>query len=318
VWWSKTQAYDTPARELGESEAIIKDVVGYLHANSVALAFPVFDRSTTSNRVYRSAATPSTDDLRILIQVAQAAGLNVELRPMIQIGANGWEGLLQPSNRHRFLMSYYYAVRPYLVLAQQMHVSTFIYASEWLLLSSNSAFAGWFAYMVDLMRHWYTGRLVYDESGMQYLPQRDVTPDRSAYGLHTDAYWPAPEPDNLTASQLEFWWYLYLSRLPAIVRAQTVLQEVGFDAGPGGYRHPSLSMNPPTDTHFLWMQENWFSMVCAIVHRFNMRGVYFWRLNFNFDPATTTSDSSYLSGNDWVSRIGAATVSRCFATFYTR
>jgi hypothetical protein len=317
VWWSKAQPYTTPAAELVESDAIVKDAVGYLHCNSMAIAFPLFNPSLTASDVTRGPTTPSPADLQILIGVAESVGLRVELRPMLQIGNDhGWEGNLFPTDRHAFIMSYYYAIRPYLILAQQMKVPYFIYASEWVRLTQDANYVSWFAALRKLISIDYSGQYFYDDSGVQYLARHDITPDNATAGLHTDAYFPVDLPDWAKTVQLESWWYSYLLRLPSLIRESTVFQEVGFDAAPGGYRFPARSLSPPTDLPYLWMQGDWFSMVCNVVHHFSLAGVYFWRLNFNEDPATTVWSSGYLSGNDWVSRTGARHISDCFDVFY--
>jgi hypothetical protein len=317
VWWSKKKPYTTPAAELAESDAIIKDVVGYLHCNSVSIGFPLFNPSLTASDVTRGRTTPSPADLAILIRVAESTGLRVEIRPVLNIGRNhGWDGNLLPRDRHAFAMSYFYALKPYLEMAQQLRVPYFAYATEWLRLSQDPYYISWFAALRKLISIVYHGQYFYDDSGSQYLSHRDITPDNATAGLHTDSYFQVVEPDWAKTDQLEFWWYLYLNPLPALVRESTVFQEVGFDAISGGYIYPARSLNPPTDLRYLWMQGDWFSMVCNVAHHFNLAGVYFWRLNFNFDPATTKWNSPRLSGNDWVSRTGARHISDCFDTWY--
>src|SRR5258708_5649891 len=66
-----------------ESPGFVNYVKG-LGANWLSITFPLYEASRTSSVVVRRSATPSPADLSILIKDAQAAGLSVVLRPLLE------------------------------------------------------------------------------------------------------------------------------------------------------------------------------------------------------------------------------------------
>ena len=314
VWWHKRAPYTTPTEERAEADAIVRYVDVNLHANSISIGFPIYTSSDTSDHVFTTKATPSTSDLLILIHAAETAGLRIQMRPLINVGVSSysWRGRLKPANLRAFFTSYYETLKPYLALAQREKMSSFVYASEFWSLSVKQADAPAWEHLVSLMSSVYHGRLECDSSGVPYLRNQVVVP---GYAHVMDAYFSVPVGSKATPAQLYQGWVSRFDQLPASVVADSTIEELGFIARSDGYEHPSRVDSGPTDSKYLYMEDRWFTMACEIVHRFHIRGVYFWNLDFNTDPLTTPGTAESLGPTIWADRPGATAIERCFSRF---
>lgn len=314
VWW-EYKAHASPKREQNEASAIVDYARSDLHANSVAISFPIYTLSLTSDNVFAGSRTPSPSEIGMLVSTAEAAGLRVELRPLLDVGTLEyiWRGNLHPSNTTAFFDSYGETLLPYAEMAQQLGVSAFVYASEFLSLSRSSTYAPDWSELISRLSSQYHGPLVYAESGSQFLKGGNAIPDFASYGVHTDAYF--GEPGASPSASLAELYHGWAGHFDASTASSTVLQEVGFDAQSTGYENPQAVVGTATDPQYLYMQQTWFAMVCEIVHHFNLAGVYFWNLNFNIDPTKVSGDDLSLGPTDWMNRPGATAIASCFANF---
>jgi hypothetical protein len=164
VWWAY-KSHATPSREQNEAAAIVDYVRSVLHANSVAISFPIYTSTVTSNNVFGSSRTPSTSEIGMFVSTAEAAGLHVELRPLLEVGTLKyiWRGIIHPTDVTAFFDSYGQALLPYAEVAQRLNVSAFIYASEFLSLSRSSAYSPDWARLVSRLSSQYNGPLIYAE-----------------------------------------------------------------------------------------------------------------------------------------------------------
>lgn len=313
VYWAKGWPFNTTATETKEAESIVHYCKTVLHANSIAVSFPILVDLDNPEVAYTNAETPTRSDLHILISKASAAGLSVVLRPLIHVNASHfyWRGTIKPKNRDEFFRSYAHVLAPYLSLAQASHESTFVYASEFSAMATTQP-ATW-AYLLRLMEKQFHGKLVYDALGSQYLRRVDVVPGGNDA---TDAYFAVPTGPTASVGRLISGWHGIFRKVPKTTIENTVLYEVGFDAEATGYKIPYKITNPPdTQMKYLFMGNRWFTMVCQIVHDFHMAGVYFWSLNFNVNPATAVGTSRLMSSTSWVARPGAQAIASCFRNF---
>jgi hypothetical protein len=317
VWW-KNHPKVSFAKEQVEATSIVNYAATDLHANMIAVSFPIYTSSFTSVNVVPGPGTPSTNEIKMLTDTARAAKLGVEFRPLLQVGYAKymWRGLIHPSDVTTFFDNYAIALKPYMLLAQQLKVSEVIYASEFLSISQSSNYSADWAHLVSVLSTEYHGPLAYAESGAQFLAGSSIVPDLATHGEHTDAYFGAPgETPTAPASKLYDSWASKFDAMSASRTSKTILQEVGFYAGPTGYEEPQTVVGGPTNPKYLFMQKVWFSMVCQIVQNFHLAGVYFWNLDFNIDPNTTASDATDLGPTDWVNRPGAQAIAACFSSF---
>lgn len=317
LWWDKRNQKASFRWEEHQAGVIIDYIASDLHANAVSIGFPIYTSSKTSTSVFTTDQTPSTSELEMLVNKAKSAGLHVNLRPLLEVGTSSyvWRGTIHPSNLPAFFLSYFNALRPFLQMAQNDGVPTFDYASEFISLTESSSYAKDWATLISDMSGVYHGQLIYAESTAQYNGQPDVVPDLTEYGVHSDAYFGDPSGTPSTSEQTLYdAWAPHFCARSASELSGTVLQEVGTDAQPVGYKSPSTVAGPPTDLQYLNMQKVWFSMVCEIVHHFDLAGVYFWNVAFTLDP-NTGGNSTGLGPTVWTDRPGATAIASCFAGF---
>ncbi|HEV8065210.1 MAG TPA: hypothetical protein VGP46_10280, partial [Acidimicrobiales bacterium] len=217
-----------------------------------------------------------------------------------------------------FFSSYFQTLQPYLQLAQSDGVANFVYASEFSSLSTNPKDASYWSTLLSSMRGVYHGQLDYAEGTGQFAGGTDVVPDISQYGIHTDAYFEAPNGTPKTSLQTLFTdWATSMCKRPVSELQSTVLEEVGFDAQTSGYKHPFTV--PPTsaktDVKLLFMQKVWFNMICSVVKQFDLAGVYFWNIDFDSYYKKLDGNSTKVGPTVWINRPGASAISSCFANF---
>ena len=102
-----------------------------LNANSVMVSFPFFIASKTSSTVLAKPSTPTPADLALFAQTAEAAGLYVTLRPLMDqgvIGASraGWT----PSDEKAWFASYQKFLLPYATMAQKYSIPAMYLGAE--------------------------------------------------------------------------------------------------------------------------------------------------------------------------------------------
>ena len=102
-----------------------------LNANSVMVSFPFFIASKTSSTVFAKPSTPTPADLALFAQAAEAAGLYVTLRPLMDqgvIGASraGWT----PHDEKAWFASYQKFLLPYATMAQKYGIPAMYLGAE--------------------------------------------------------------------------------------------------------------------------------------------------------------------------------------------
>jgi hypothetical protein len=315
VWWVVGPPFTSASGQRTEAASVVRYITSDLHVNAVSISFPVYVANTKSDQVFTTAATPTPANVAVLVRDAEDAHLQVNLRPLLQIGTTNtyiWRGLLRPANVHAFFTSYFEAIRPYLALSQEQHLVRFVYASELTSLSGLVAYRDDWAYLLGLMEGVFKGDLSYDSSGPQYLGANNVMP---GYDGTTDAYFPTNEKITASVGQLVSSWTKILDKVPKATLASTVFDEVGIDANSNPYRLPSRVTSGKTNPAYLFVQQRWFTMVCDIVRNFHLKGVYFWNVFFNTDPLVVNGQNPYLPPTVWVDRPGASAIAACFANF---
>jgi hypothetical protein len=315
VWWVVGSPFTSGAQQATESAALVRYLTSDLHANAVSISFPVYVASVTSNQVFANASTPTLAALEVLVRDAEAAHLQVDLRPLLQIGTGSnyiWRGLLHPADVGDFFESYFQAIKPYLALSQQLRLVRFVYASELTSLSDRKLYEADWVNLLRQMSGVFKGQLSYDSSGPDYLGNNNVMP---GYDGTTDAYFPTNQNVNASIPQLEAAWSKILSKVPAATLSKTVFDEVGIDATSNPYKLPSRVTTGKTNPAYLFVQQRWFTMVCDIVHKFHLKGVYFWNVFFNTDPLVVNGQNPFLPPTVWVDRPGASAISGCYGDF---
>jgi hypothetical protein len=258
-----------------------------LGANTIALAFPLYTSSITSNRVaprlvcggnrYYQSPTPGL--LASIVQLAHGAGLQVFLRPLIDQESlfrktgKQWRGVLKPTNPSEWFRNYFAAVQPYLVMAQSSHVEHFALETE---LDSLADAPNWTS-LIASSKAIYHGDLVFNYSWRSSTKKAW----RAYTSLGIDAY---PVLSDVAASQtpeqlLGQWNHLLHTDPEYVVPllSRVTIDEVGIPAQVGAYGEPFAGSLPMATHPFNQsIQLRWFTAACAFMKQHAMRGIYFY------------------------------------------
>ena len=111
-------------------------------------------------------------------------------------------------------------------------------------------------------------------------------------------------PADATTTEVAAAWEELFSRVPRSVLQRTAIDETGIQARTGAYANPE-DLNAPGLTNEQ-VQVNWFTAACATVHRYHMRGVFFFKVDLADNPAHPATSLSTFEGRE-----GAAAISEC-------
>jgi hypothetical protein len=281
-----------------ESPGIVSYVKG-LGANWLSITFPLFEASRTSSKVVRRSPTPSPADMSILIQDARAAGLSVDIRPLLDSSGLGRSRVhWTPPDLAAWFASYRQVLMPYAQMAQRYHVNVFTVGVEFDYFASSSLWNG----LDAAIRKVYKGRLAFANNW-------DQLPGGHSYGgsgvrQDVDAYPSIKVPDSATVATLTRHWDTWDSQL----RAGTVLGEVGIPAQLGMYPHPYWWKSREPLARFI--QVRWFAAACNAVVADHLGGIFFWSLTFG---SSLTVPSNLADPGAFTATAGATQIKRCFA-----
>ena len=273
-----------------DADRVFNYIVG-LGANSVGLTFPIYTDGVRPTRVYTvSGSTPDPDTLNIVITEAQARGLRVMLRPLIdetniKDAQGDWRGTIKPVNVGSWFSSYWSVLKPYVELAQRDRVDSFVIAAE---LNS----------LVYQKSQWQSldAQVAQSYSGaVEYADNWDIWKSGGSYSpaptIGVDAYPTLGLADSASVTQLTNAWNGWLHNRSSTTLAGTVLQEVGIAPASGAYSHPAL-WAVPGQTVVPSIQINWFAAACRAAQDQHMAGIYYWDVDSNADPSNPTAASA--------------------------
>jgi hypothetical protein len=294
-------------------------MIGYirhvLKADAVAIVWNFYSPNRYGDRVGPTRDTLSARNVGILTRIAQRAGLEVEYRPVILVPgqANPWAGLIAPYPVQDWFSNYYRAELPYLKMAQRLHVSEFVTATELMELNTSTRWPFFFA---DVSRV-YHGVISYSAWDGNYFghdpsvkgspapPFQVARPELlPARYLGMDMYWHLDLPATATTAQVTAAWDGLFAKVPASVLRRTAIDETGIEAREGAYRNPGdlTAVGRRSEQ----VQVNWFTAACRMVARYHMRGVFFWKVDLTDNPAHPATSLSTFEG-----RRGVAAISDC-------
>ena len=298
--------YDNPAESdnaVRDQVARIVDYVAGMGANALAISFPFFTPGLHANDVSAAGPTPAPQRLRLLVDGATKRGLRVMLRPLLDEGSltPGWRGSIEPENRNQWFSSLERFLEPYLRMANKARVTSFSLGSE---LSSMERDPHW-ADVVRLARSLFSGELSYSAHWDRLLSAVEMPVD----SIGVDTYFPLGTlSDDATVEEIKAGWNTWLDKLlthPSVARVP--IHEVGIAAQKGAYAHPWAQTHDPVDFE---VQRRWYAAVCAVVRERDMRGVYFWALDFHQDLTSNSPDVG--SPFSFVNRPAEKEIRACF------
>jgi|ERR1039458_1209443 hypothetical protein len=256
-----------------------------LRANSVAIAFPLYTDSLTSNNIYAKYVcgksnfrSPSAPVLSLVVNAAHKEGLKVLLRPLLdqtnlfQQGPLAWRGKLAPTNLSTWFKNYLTTLRPYLIMAQAHHVEHFAITTE---LDSLAHVPNWSA-AIALSHAIYKGDLAFDYSWGTNTAKTAHSSASTAVDTYPELSGTTP---NSTQHQLLVKWdYLLTTKYYSLPNISTVtIDEIGIAAQNGSYGQPFKYSEPLSTYPFNQkIQANWFSTACTFMKSHHMKGIYFW------------------------------------------
>jgi hypothetical protein len=300
------QAYGT--RMLGYIKHVLK-------ADAVGIVWNFYTRNPYKDPVGASRATLSPRNVGILTQIAERDGLAVEYRPLIVISraGNPWEGRIRPYPEKGWFSSYYQAELPYLRVAQRFHVSEFVTATELTGLNHSGYWPSFFA-RVSKVYHGIISYAAWDGDYFGHKPGGQGSPAppfqvarpellRAKY-LGLDMYWHMNLPPGATPTKVTAAWDGLFSKVPAQILRRTAIDETGIQARVGAYLNPGDLAAPGRPDERV--QANWFTAACAMVAKYHMRGVFFWKVDLTDNPVHPATSLSTFEG-----RKGVAAISEC-------
>lgn len=274
-----------------------------LHAGAVDIVWNVFAPSYTSNQVVATSSTLTAANVGILTGIAEKDHLLVEYRPMMFVlnAVNNWEGMIKPRNDAQWFNSYYNAMVSYLRLAQKYHVNEYVTGTE---MDGVSRSALWNSFLIKCAKI-YKGELSYADHQYLYFPHsRYQIPPVGLVGL--DDYEPLNLPATASLAQVVAAYEHWFTSVPKALLRRTVLDETGIQARAGAYQQPSFMYIPGALDAAV--QANWYTAACMAVKKFDLRGVFFWKVDLADNPAYPASSLSTFEG-----RVGAKAISGCAA-----
>jgi hypothetical protein len=255
-----------------------------LGANSVAIAFPLYTSSVTSNLVFgkdvcgdSSYQTPPPSQLSSIVASAHQSGLAVLLRPLIDEtnlraqSPTAWRGVLKPTKPAAWFNNYWNALQPYLRVAQLGHVQRFAVSTE---LDSLASAPEWRAIVRKAMNVFH-GQLVFSAS---WKPDGgEVAHAGTNPGLDTYQWVNGLNPKSPPSAILAGWNRALHTTNKVRNISSDVITEIGILAQNGAYSEP-YAWRLPLKTHPFnqSIQANWFTAACQFYKAHGMRGIYFW------------------------------------------
>lgn len=286
--------------------AYIKDV---LKADAVGIVWNFYTPSLNSDNVESTGATLSASNVEILTRIATQDHLLVEYRPFILVSGQptSWQGLMYPYLPARWFSNFYRAEVPYLRMAQKLGVREFVTATELSELNSSPLWSSFFA-QVSRVYHGVISYTAWDGDYFGYPPGtlfRMAKPDLLPVEyLGMDMYWHMNIAATATSAEVTADWEALFSKVPASVLRRTAIDETGIPAEVGAYQNPPDFRGGGRLSE--QVQANWFTAACATVHRYHMRGVFFWVVFLTDNPANPNASLSTFEG-----RKAASAISEC-------
>ncbi|MEU6035702.1 hypothetical protein ABZ801_09845 [Actinomadura sp. NPDC047616] len=279
---------DDEAHVRAKAQRMMRYLVS-LNANAVSINFPFRMAGPASSEVGAiPRRTPTPRRLGIVLREARAAGLRVTVRPLMDETnlvrtETEWRGAVQPASRDGWFASYRTFLSPYLKVAADEQAATFVIGTE---LNSLQADRRWRGLAAWAQRR-FPGELSYDMNWDSFRTGRRSVPFRR---IGLDAYPPLGLPDDATVKQLALGWKNWLDGMHDGRPSRILLSEVGIAAQTGAYSAPGDWVNRRRVDQT--MQARWYTAVCWVVRKNNMRGLYWWMVDFDTDPANADPERS--------------------------
>jgi hypothetical protein len=292
-----------PAAEVQTyGERMLTYIKKTLKANAVGIVWNLYASSRTSNTVRVTSKTLSVANVEILTEIAKQDGLTVYYRPLIFVPSartDTWQGKITPSDPAKWFNSYYQVELPYLKAAQQFGVPEFVAETE---MQDMNGDPGWTPFFQRIAKV-YHGTVSYASYDTDYFPPHQHLQDLAALGMDMYESFPRLRPYASAATVLAGWEY-YFNQVPKSVLERTTIQETGIEARAGAYADPSVLGAPGRLDERV--QASWFAAACMTVKKYDLRGVFFFKVDLADNPAHPATSLSTFEG-----KTGARAIASC-------
>ena len=267
---------------------VMKYIVYTLKLKAVAIVWD-YNVPNTYADVVRSSPTrtPTIADLAALTDIAKSYGLRVEYRVLFAINNKDSRSTsIQPKHFREWLYWLLFTEIPALRLAQEKHVSEFVVGTEMASIDQSPLWGTFF----DNAAKVYSGILSYASYGGRGIPGSGgfFSGRRVALPIHdfgASAYPSIALSDDASVASLTRAWKNFLTRgTSGSVLRSTAIDEIGIPMVADAYIDPWQwdGITGPADPT---IQARWFEAACNAVTAEHMRGIYFWSMTLNNDPA---------------------------------
>jgi hypothetical protein len=292
---------DYPAAEVEtDGQRTLEYIKTVLKADAVGIVWNLYSPGRTSDRVRATSSTLSPAGVWVLTELAEQDGLKVFYRPLIFISGTSrdWEGNITPAHPSQWFNSYYRAELPYLRAAQDLGVSEFVAQTEMHAMNTNR---GWPAFFTRIAKV-YHGVVSYASWDGDFFPPDGHLQHLPALGL--DMYEAMPHlAAGAPESRVLARWDAFFSTVPASVLKRTTIQEMGIEARAGAYQDPpNLGARGRLDQQ---VQAYWFTAACHAVRKYDMRGIFFWKVDLTDNPEFPATSLSTFEGKRGADAIAA-------------
>jgi hypothetical protein len=286
----------------------ILDYIVGLNANSVAFSFPIYTTGITSTSLKAGAKTPNATQVGIAVEEAARRGLRTSVRPILNeavlIGQdpNAWRGTIKPADRDTWFANYGKLLLPYAAASSAAGATTFVVGTE---LNSMEGDNRW-SKLIRSVKQKFAGEIAYS-ANFDNFQKGDVEVPADAIGV--DAYLKLGNlGDGTGADRIADGWSTWLKRHDSA--GPPVLHEVGIAAQNGAFLRPGLWGDASRPLN-LTVQKRWYEGVCQALHAGDAGGVYWWKIDFDVDPAIARKDAE--DRMTFVGRPAAQAIKKCFA-----
>lgn len=289
-------------------QRVLRYVRNGLHAGSAGIVWDLCSPGRHSDVVRHCAQSLAPANVRILVQEATADRLSVQLRPIIRLGppsgwniaTRSWEGFIRPASQARWFARLLRAELPYLTLLRGIPNAQFVVGTELFGLAKSPEWAAFLKQAhadcgcrvsVASQDSQYSQQIVpsYPDLGVDWYPKLKLGADAS---------------QTLVSKAFE----QSLVSIPLSILERTALDEASIRATAGAFRHPAAwQTGGKSDPK---VQARYFTAVCQSVLHYHMRGIWFFNIPLNDDPANPLSFPAY-----FVRNAGAQAIAGCAAMF---
>ncbi len=276
------EGYGTP--EAGEALAALAAT----GANTVTIIVTAYQNERRSSAIHVDPLrTPSMGALRSALTVAANLGLEIALKPHVDLEDGSWRGHIEPQDPETWFASYRSFIVPLAALAESINAAQFVVGTE--LAGTLRDRAQWIE-TIRQVRAAYSGPLVYaaswDEAQrVPFWEELDL--------VGVDAYFPVAVRRNPNRLDILAGWQPWLVRLDQLHRQTdrpVLLTEIGYRSIDGAGRHPYDLRDRGTPDLDEQADLYWGALE-ATTARPGLAGMYWW--NWSIKQPAGPEDTGY-------------------------